>query len=238
MEPITSLFLIKPNAPSVSRGFSLVETLVVLGIMLVIITVVMLGQAGFNKSLVLVDTSYTVAFTVRQAQALGLSSKRIGTVQNAAHGVHIGTAPSTSYMLFADTYPVAPGNSQGTKCVGHSVSSGPESRPGNCVYEGAPAGSTDTIISTYTLNRGFKILSYCGVEKGTLINKCSGSGSGLSALDITFMRPNTQASIIGVSSGLPVELISASIKVSTPDGADTRCVNVTKVGQVSVAVCP
>ncbi len=237
MESTTSLFVKQTFAQKEPRGFSLVETLVALGIMLVIITVVMLGQTGYNKSLVLVDTSYTVAFTVRQAQALGLSSKRVGTVTNAAYGVHIGAAPSTSYMLFADTNPVSPGSSQGTKCVGHSVASGPEARPGNCVYEGGP-GSADTIISTYSLNKGFKILSYCGVEKGTLLNQCSGSGSGLSALDITFMRPNTQASIIGVSSGSPVELISASIKVSTPDSASTRCVNVTKVGQISVVVCP
>ncbi len=237
MEPLTSLF-VATRTPRISpRGFSLIETLVALGIMLIIITVVMLGQDGYNKSLVLTDTSYTVAFTVRQAQALGLSSKRVGAITNSAYGVHIGAAPSTSYMLYADTYPYAPGSNQGGKCAGHTASSGPEARPGNCVYEGSP-GAADTIISTYTLNKGFKILSYCGVEKGTLLTKCSGGGSGLSALDISFMRPSTQASIMGVSGGSPVELISASITVSTPDNGSTRCVLVTKVGQVSVTVCP
>lgn len=218
------------------RGFSLIETLIVLGIILIITTVLLLGQSGFNKTLVLMDTSYTVAFTIRQAQALGLSSKRSGSISNTGYGVHVGAAPTTSFLLFADTYPAAQGNVQGTACPGHLVGTGLEARPGNCTYDGAVA-PPDTVNNIYTLNKGFKISNYCGIEKGTNAKRCS--GTGVSALDITFMRPNTQAVLTGQSAGVPIEFTSVGIEVSMPDDSATRCVVVTRVGQVSVVdVCP
>ncbi len=70
------------------RGFTMVEMLVSLGIILIITSIVLLGQNSFNKNLVLVDTAYTVAFTLRQAQTLALSSRKVGTIQNAGYGTH------------------------------------------------------------------------------------------------------------------------------------------------------
>jgi len=208
----------------------MVEMLVSLGIITVITAIVLYGQQNFNRSLVLVDTSYTIAFTIRQAQSLGLSSKRFGNIQNAGYGVHFTSTPGTTYTLFADTVPAAPGNSQEGKCAGHTILSGLDSKPGNCVYD-----SSAENVTVYTLNKGFAVASFCGVDTaGT--QRCS--GSYLDSLDISFLRPNTQASIIGVRAGAPVELVSATIHVASPDGAQERCVQVTKVGQVAVGNCP
>lgn len=215
------------------RGFSLIEMLVSLGIIVIITAIVLLGQSNFNRSLVLVDTAYTIAFTLRQAQTLGLSSKKFGTIQNAGYGVHFVGETPTAYELFADSLPAAPGNSQGGLCVGHSAQSGADAKPGNCLYD-----SISERVNAYTLNRGFTIKKVCGKDSsGTL--RCSGSEGGnyLDVLDITFLRPNTQASILGLRSGVPLELTSASIYVSSPDGDQVRCVNITKVGQVAVGTC-
>lgn len=208
----------------------MVEMLVSLGIITIITSIVLYGQQNFNRSLVLVDTSYTIAFTIRQAQSLGLSSKRFGNVQNAGYGVHFAAAPGTTYTLFADTIPAAPGNSQGGICAGHTITTGLDTKPGNCVYD-----SSAENVTVYSLNKGFAVASFCGVDTvGTL--RCS--GTYLDSLDITFLRPNTQASIIGTRAGAPIQLVSATIHVTSPDGTQERCVQVTKVGQVAVGNCP
>ncbi len=210
------------------RGFTLIEMLVSLGIIVIITAIVLLGQSNFNRSLVLVDTAYTIAFTVRQAQTLGLSSRKFGTIQNAGYGVHFASGAPTAYELFADTIPSAPGNNQGGICLGHSAQEGADAKPGNCIYDSGER------VNAYNLNRGFTIASFCGKD-GAGVSRCS--GSYLDSLDITFLRPNTQASIVGMHAGVPIDLVSASIHVSSPDGSQERCVNITKVGQVAVGTC-
>lgn len=209
-----------------TRGFTLVEMLVSLGIIVIITSVVLLGQSSFNKSIVLTDTAYTVAFTLREAQSLGLSSRKFGSTQNAGYGVHFAVANKKSYSLFADTL----GTAQQSICPGHSVLSGPEAKPGNCLYD-----SIAEQVTAYTINKGFTIASFCGVDTGGT-TRCS--GSNLDTMDITFLRPSTQASITGTRAGALVELVSASIHLASPDGSQERCVKVTRVGQIAVASCP
>lgn len=224
----TTAFLNTPARARTStlRGFTVVELLVALGIILIITTIVITGQTNFNRSLVLTDTTYTVAFTLRQAQSLGLSSRKFGTTQNAGYGVNFVSGANTTYTLFADTEPVAPGNAQSGACVGHSVTSGLDAKPGNCLYD-----STNEKVTTYTIGKGFTISSFCGADSGGT-QRCS--GSYLDSLAISFLRPNTQANIVGVRSGTLIPLTSATITISSPDGSQTRCIKVTKVGQIAV----
>lgn len=211
------------------RGFTLVEMLVSLGIIVIITAIVLLGQSSFNKGIVLTDTAYTVAFTLREAQSLGLSSRKFGVTQNAGYGVHVANASPKSYQLFADTIPTAPGSTQGGTCAGHNVLSGAEAKPGNCIYD-----SIAEQVTAFTINKGFTISSFCGVDTGGTL-RCS--GGYLDTMDITFLRPSTEASITGTRAGAIIELVSAIIHVTSPDGTQERCVKVTKVGQIAVASC-
>ncbi len=237
MEPSTSFLTSHTKAPPQVRGFTMIELLVSLGIILLITSVVLLGQNSFNKNLVLMDTTYTIASTVRQAQIFGLSSRgAVNTqtsafTQNAAYGVHVEYGNTITYRLFADVVPVAPGSTQGGICGGHTVLTGLEAKPGNCVYD-----SSAEQVTTYTLNRGFKIASFSGVTKRDGVRIYS--DPTFTAINITFLRPNTHASIIGIQSGAPIELTSASIRVTSPDATAERCVNVSKVGQIAVGACP
>ncbi len=213
--------------------------LVVLGIIVVITSVALLGQSSFNRSLILTDTAYTVALSVREAQSLGLSSRKVTVgglpIQNAGYGAYFITG--NTYVQFADTNPVEPGSTLSGKCAGHSVTnaSDPEARPGDCVY----TAGLDTIMKTYRFDRGFNVSKFCG--KTTSSGKlCSDSGTPLTALNIVFLRPNTESQIIGIQGGLPVELTTAEVFISSADAAATRVVCVSKVGQVAVATstCP
>lgn len=232
MEPTTNL-LSSPRSHTGAqpmRGFTMVEMLVSLGIILVITTIVLLSENTFNKNLVLVDTAYTVAFTLRQAQSFGLSSRKSGVTQNAGYGVHFVNNSLTSYRLFADTTPASPGSGQGGMCPGHSVSSGLEARPGNCLYDGISES-----VTVYNLNKGFKVSRFCGVDTGGQ-TRCS--GGYLDSLTVSFLRPSTQAVMLGTRAGALVELVSARIHVTSPDGMQERCISVSKVGQIAVGACP
>lgn len=206
--------------------------IVVLAIIGVVTAIAVTGQNSFNRSLVLTETAYTVAFSVREAQSLGISSRAFGGIQNAGYGVHFVAGRETSYDLFVDTTPVAAGNTQSAGiCPGRSVSSGPEAKPGNCIHD-----TSDSIARTYSFRNGFRITKFCGTEVGTGTRRCSDSGGtiNLTALDITYMRPNTQSTIVGVRSGTRTALSDAVIYIAAPNVDGRRCVYVSKAGQVSV----
>ena len=215
-----------------ARGFTLVEMMVVLSIIVIITVITLVGQSSFNRSLVLTDTAYTVAFSIREAQALGISSRAFadGTT-NAGYGVRFASAPAGSYALFADVHPTKAGNIQNVSvCPGHTVGTGPEARPGDCRQTQA-----SEIVRTYTLNNGYKVSGFCGNNTGGVEWCNGGNSSSLAAIDITYLRPNTQSVILGTrTNGAIIVLTNAVIRVSTPAGIEERCILVSKVGQVSV----
>lgn len=210
------------------RGFTLVEMIVVLAIIVIITTIAMLGQSSFNRSMVLTDIAYTIAFSVREAQSLGISSRAFGGTQDAGYGIHFTNGTPTSYKLFADINPAAPGDtSYPLICPGHPNVPGtnPEAKPGDCIQT-----LESEVVRTYNLNNGFRIGSFCGTRTNG-VALCSGA---LDALDILYLRPNTQSVITGVQGSTRTTLTDATIRVLSPDGLAERCIYVSKVGQVSV----
>jgi prepilin-type N-terminal cleavage/methylation domain-containing protein len=235
MEPLPLLG--DTRAPQLSRrapaGFTVVEMLVVLSIIVVITVVAVSGQGTFNRSLLLTDTAYTIAFSIREAQTLGLSSRVFSTVQNAGYGIRFSRSSPKSYTEYADIFPAKPGDTQGGSCPGHSIrtASSLDARPGNCQYD-----STE-LVRTYTLSRGFYVGTMCGTEaNGT--QRCT--PNDFDHLDISFMRPSTNAVILGRKVGVSccTSFTTATIYLNSPDGAAQRCIVVTQVGQVAVKACP
>lgn len=216
---------IRPTlVPAVSpRGFTLAELVVVVGIMIVITAITITGQGAYNRSLLLTDTAYTIAMSLREAQSYGLSTRKFSTTQNAGYGLQIsGTTDITTYRLYADAYP--------------TVASGatPDAKPGNNRYDAAQAGSE--LLRTYTLNRGFTIREYCGTTSAD-VKLCS---NVLSSIDIVFRRPNIETTITATrTTGATVPLKCATIKVTSPDKQTDRCIAVSSMGQISVLQsCP
>lgn len=195
--------------------------LVVLAIIVVITAVVITGQSSYNRSLLLTDTAYTVAYSIRQAQSLGLASRSSGSVSNAGYGVRF--AGTGSYLVFADTggasvlsASVCPVGTAGT----------PDAKPGNCKYD----AGTDSIVQTYTLSRGFTVQNICG--KTTAGGACT----SVASLDVVFMRPETRAILIGPTNQ---SFVCAQMDVTSPTGSVIRRVRVSQLGEISVGqTCP
>mgnify|MGYP001613830450 CR=1 FL=1 len=211
--------------------------LVVLSIIVVVTLIAVMGQSTFNRSLLLTDTTYTIAFSVREAQTLGLSSRISGSVYGAGYGVRFSSLTPTSYILFADTSPASPGSTQSGLCPGHTQLSAtsPEAHPGDCIYD--PSATPAELVRTYSLNRGFNIYKFCGHAIGGAL-LCSTTGD-FETMHITFMRPSTDTIIFGRTTGGTTlhSLTDAKIYLRSPDGAAERCVVVSKVGQVAVTDC-
>ncbi len=220
-------------------AFTLIEMLVSLGIITVIMAVILLGQTNFSRTLVLTDTAYTIAVTIRQMESYGISSLTYThnnvTTTNAGYGVHFDSTMPKSYYEIADVNKVAGSQTNNNNPPNGWCPTGtantPEYKPGNCIYD----NSTEQ-LATVNLKTGYYIKQLCGViangNSSTLY--CTGPTTP-GTLDITFVRPNTQSILIGYSplTGF-YHLSSACIFLSSPDGSTSRMIRVSNLGEVEV----
>ncbi len=220
----------EPALTTPARGFTLVEMLVVLSLIAIITTIALFGQAGFNRSVLLTDTAYTVALSLREMQTSGLSSRKYGSIQNAGYGGYFTVSPATSYTLFADVG----GTSAGTNCpVG--TTGQPDAKPGNCRYD----QGTDGTVRTYSFDSRFQIGRVCGTPMSGGASRCSTDGS-LTDLNVVFVRSNTTDTVMTGWTGAWTPLSKAEIYIQSNQGGDTRGICISQVGQISVvyATCP
>ncbi len=167
--------------------------MVVLAIIGIITAVTITSQSSFNKTLILSNTAYDIALTIRSAETFGISSRASGSITNAGYGVHFMQGTTDSFILFADT-------TGGTSCAGMT----PDCKPGDSIYNGA-----DTAVQTYTLGNGMTISDFCALSsnKWSCANDgtCHGNGNcygtRISSLDIVFTRPNANPNMNMTSNG-------------------------------------
>lgn len=202
------------------RGITLIELLVVLAIIVAITTVVLTSQSSFNKTLLLANTAYDIALTLRFAESLGISTLAVGATTNAGRGAHFQRGATSSFSLFADTYPPAP---CGT----------PNCKPGNRAYE-----SGDMLMQTYTLGNSLTISDFCARDASGGWSCAIANGGNLSSLDIVFARPNPDA-FIRVNGDSIASYNSACLKVTSLQGG-ARFVNVASSGEITANAlsCP
>jgi len=120
-------------------GFSLIELVVVTGILVIITSILLFNNARFGGVMLLENLAYDIGLSVRQAQVYGISVFRYGAgTFSVGYGMHFTKAPAPSvYVLFADT-----------------------SAPANGLYD-----SGETVLST-TIERGFFVSDLCTTSGG------------------------------------------------------------------------
>jgi prepilin-type N-terminal cleavage/methylation domain-containing protein len=197
---------------SSSRGFTLVELLVSIGIFTLITTTSVFGYSDFNSSVLLTNLAYDVALSVRQAQFYGITVKQSSDPLvnfDSGYGVHF-TRDATSYTLFED------GRGGGTL---------------NHQYETALDPADDEAIETYSIQKGNFISRLCAKGSGSI-------NCGLTSLDLSFMRPNPETYVALSENANPSVFDPAQtlsiICVASPKGT-VRKVTVESTGQISVS---
>lgn len=207
------------------RGYTVVELMVVLAILTVIMSIAFTSQSTFNKTLVLANTAYDVALTLRDAAMYGGGSRvTLGGVKNAGYGVHFEKSTPEVFTLFSDTSPMA-GNGP-TNCHPVAGPLTPDSRPGDCAYQPASERVLD-----YTLGNRIKVSDLCAREGGSW-------ACGVASIDIVFSRPNAEPFMSKngtYSTVLPVS--DACIMLTSPQGG-SRFVKVSSSGVIAVNETP
>lgn len=209
------------------RGFTLLELMVVITIVVVVTALILVRQTQFNSSTLLRSLAYSVALSMRQAQVYGTTIFGIATAPGscvggtysggncfaAAYGVFFSGGDRVRYSLFGDL------NNSGK-------------------YD-----SGDGIIQTFELGTGYQLSRFCAGRSSNGSQECwlsDGSGS-VSELSIVFKRTNPDACFAtntnpSTCSSGGTELYSSSSVQITSGTGDTRTVIVTTTGQI--AVCP
>lgn len=203
------------------RGITLIELLVVLAIIIAITTVVLTSQGSFNKTLLLANTAYDIALTLRSTESFGIDTLASGATANAGRGTHFQKGTPGSFRLFADIYPLA---SCGT----------PDCKPGDHVYE----NGQDTLVQNYTLGNSMTISNFCARDTSGGWSCANTNGNNLSSLDIVFARPNPDA-FIRVNGNPDTPYTSACLTVTSLQGG-ARYVSVAPSGEITANApsCP
>jgi len=204
--------------------------MVVFAIIISITSVVLTSQNSFNKTLILANTAYDVALSIRSAETYGLGGRAIGTLPTG-YGVHFDSGTKSSYLLFADTVPAA---SAGSACHFPGNTSGNlDAQPGDCVYTSSGPSGADVLVTTYTLGNGITINDLCTYAGST--KTCT--NNSLISLDVVFTRPNADA-LMSSNGAYASSITKSCIELASQGGS--RSVIVSASGQVfvSASACP
>lgn len=193
-------------ARKASKGFSLIELLVVTAIFITISGVVLANHSRFGGQVVLENMAYDIALSVRHAQLYGIAVRRFGTTFGVGYGMHFGSA--TTYQLYAD------------------------SLGGNGIYDCPDPSNPATceLVESTTIVGGHQITSLCVRSTGNSTFTC-----GKNRLDVLFKRPEPdayiRASTAGVADGVLYE--AAQIILTSPRGLQ-KAITLEHTGQISV----
>jgi len=149
------------------KGFTLIELMVTVTIMMIMTAVVLFNYNTFNDSSLLSNFAYDMSLTIRQAQVYGTSGGE--TNQGAV------TVSNASINSSAPPFGV------------HFIQGAMAPNPSLILFVGNPAN----VLQSYTFQRGISIKQICVSSSG---NSCASTPS---TLDITFLHPNPEAIISG-----------------------------------------
>ena len=102
------------------KAFTLLELLIVIGIITIVSAIVFAGAGNKNQQFALQRSIYKLDQDMRRASEMGMSAKEFqGSVPDGGYGIYFNTAETTtSYILFADCDNNKVYTETGTPCNG------------------------------------------------------------------------------------------------------------------------
>lgn len=152
-------------------GFTMVEMVIVVGIIILIASIVLVSFPNFSQGIHLQNSVQRLSLSFRQAQDMSFASRLVSDtcpVIPVGYGLYFNRATPNSYILFADL-----------RASGCSL---PASGSGNGQYD---AG--DIVISTVALDPG--------ISFGDFVTDVGGTNQHQDVLSIIFSVPDANISI-------------------------------------------
>ncbi len=215
------------------RGFTLIELMVALAIIVVILGAALSSQSSFNRTLVLANTAYDLGLTVRYVETYGIGTRVTTTNPNVGYGLHFDAGTPGSFAMFADSAPAWGGSCHTSPST---IVGAPDAVPGDCAYN-APGAPDGPPVATYNLNNGITIANFCAQSfSGTSCE--TGTTPAISTLDITFARPNPTA-YFALNGTYAPSVSHACVALRSPSGS-LRYVEIEQTGVINpnAASCP
>ncbi len=97
------LFLKKNKYTRKQEGFSLIELMVTISIVLLATSAVLAQYTSFNSATLLKSQALEVSLDIRTAQSYGVNVKATGGGDRFAYGIYFNPATPQQYVLFNDT---------------------------------------------------------------------------------------------------------------------------------------
>jgi prepilin-type N-terminal cleavage/methylation domain-containing protein len=201
---------------SKEKGFSLMELLVVIALLIIILSVSLFNYDNFGKDVELENAVYSVALAVREAQVFGVNKalKEVETPVSSfggdyGYGVYFNKQESESsnadykkFLLYID-----------------------DESTNNKIFGGDACSGTGECYSQIYLTKGNYISSI-------KVKDSNGNITPTGFVNIYFKRPNPDATILTDGS---TEYASAQITISSPGGTYSRCVKVGNAGDITIS---
>jgi len=197
----------KKNTHMSQSGFSLIELIVTIAIMVLVTSVVMVKHSSSNNVVLLKAQAFELALDFRAAQAYGVGVKRSDAASRHAYGISVDSTAHT-YSLFWDIN-ADPGDEEGVMDSGEQIG------------------------DEYIIDSGFFIADMCIVSGST---RCLStvSDSSMDVTSATFKRPDFDARIANADGSVSnVDYLEITI-ASVSDSSFTNTVRVYSSGQISV----
>ena len=224
--------------PSPRKGFTIIELLVAIALFGMVVTLVFIAYNRVSSQIFVTNLAYELALSFRQAQSFGISVhefSRDGTdTFNVGYGLHFDAESTGTYAFFADK-----GGESGDALFNGSF---------GVSYNASGCLSATECLNVFRLEKGNRLYKFCGVlptgdggptapdvDKNEECNTLSlpSSNPAITYLDITFLRPNPDATIKTNQSPFGRQYRAARIYVIAPSG-EKRIVEVSNTGQISV----
>ncbi len=198
---------------SLTRGFSILEMIIAIGIFALLTTLLVAKYGNFNRGLLITNLAFDVALEIRNAQSNSINVKYGTAGYDYPYGVHFTSVETADPEL-----PVYPANTLVTSFVDVS----PDTPP----FDGHYNYDSDSPRSRLIIKRGSKIDKIC-VGKNEY--DCTLAANEREVVDITFRRPNPNAII--TSNGEVFDY--TEIRVKAADNNRKRII-VRSTGQIEV----
>ena len=220
-------FLKQKRKKENERGFSLIELLVVLALLVIILSISLFNYNRFGKEVELENSAYSIALAVRETQTFGINKKARDNVLTAFSDIQESFGQGYGYGIHFRKTRLNGGTDLDNKHFAFFIDSdgGDKKLTGTCTPTVSPAPPAEC-YSVVTIEKGNYISDIQVLSPRGWI---AASGPNQS-LDIYFKRPNPDATIISSST----EYSRARITIKDSTSTYQRCIEVGIAGDVTI----